>query len=353
MTQIDHTKPYFDNDEIEALKTLIKTRQVNEGEHTNELVNKISGFANAKGGVATSTGTLGIHLGLKALGVESDNDEVIIPDFACRSLCDSVRMAGATPVFCDINLEDYSLNVDSVKLALNKKTKAIIAPHMFGQPTNINKLMELGVSIIEDCAHALSASFKGSPVGSFGNLSVFSFEGSKLVSAGEGGVVLANTNEMLEKLNTLRYGFNGNIAHHYRLSNLVAVVALTQINKLHSMVKRRKYIAKFYQEKLKKLEGNGFFKLPRSDKDQESVYYRFVILCKSNSKNLIKFANERGVLIRNPLTSGCLSDTFKGISFNNNNAKILAQNGVSLPIYPDLTDKEMLKIVCLIESFYK
>jgi len=188
---IPHTKPFFDSMEANALLATINTRLVNEGTLANTLVSSIAEMVHGIGGVPVSTGTLGIHLALKTLGIATTDHEVIIPDFACRSLYDSVRMAGATPVFCDINFEDYSLSIDSVCSQLRQDTRAIILPHMYGCPANMDSFLELGVPIIEDCAHSLGATYNGTPVGSFSSLSVFSFEGSKLIAAGEGGVVLA------------------------------------------------------------------------------------------------------------------------------------------------------------------
>lgn len=349
---IHHTKPTFDFREIDRLKSIISSRNVNEGKESSMLIATIADLIGAKGGVAVSTGTLGLHLALKAIGIETEQNEVIVPDFACRSLFDCVRMAGGTPIFCDINLDDYNLDVNSVKEVLSSNSKAIILPHMYGCPADIDDFLDLGVPLIEDCAHSLGATYKGHHVGCFGSFSVFSFEGSKLISAGEGGVVLANEDCMLDTLRTLRYGLNGHFAYHYRLSDLVSAVALTQLEKLPFMIERRRYIAQFYKENLEQLEREGFFKLPQISPDKENVYYRFVVLCDSESARLIAFANERGVLIRNPLQSGCLSDSFRKFGRDNKNAKILAQNGISLPIYPDLTDDEMWRVVKVIAEFY-
>ena len=349
---IQHTKPFFDFAEIERITTIIRSRNVNEGKESALLTATISNITGMKGGISVSTGTLGLHIALKALGIETEHDEVIIPDFACRSLFDCIKMAGGTPVFCDINLDDYSLDINSVRKALSSNSKAIILPHMYGCPADIDEFLKLGIPVIEDCAHSLGASYREHFVGSFGSFSVFSFEGSKLISAGEGGIVLAKEEHLLNSLMILRHGLNGHFAYHYRLSDLIAAVALTQIEKLNSMIERRRYIAQLYREKLECLERMGFIKLPRNFSDKKSVYYRFVVLCNFESANLIKFSNDRGILIRNPLPSGRLSNTFRDLKLHDNmNAERLAQNGISLPIYPDLTDEEIIKVVGIITSF--
>ncbi len=350
---IPHTKPFFNSMEANALLAVIGTRLVNEGDLARKIVDSIAQIVHGLGGAPTSTGSLGIHLALKTLGIEARDHEVIIPDFACRALYDSVGMAGATPVFCDINLEDYSLSIDSVRLQLRQNTRAIILPHMYGCPANLDSFLELGVPIIEDCAHSLGAAYHGSPVGSFASFSVFSFEGSKLIAAGEGGVVLANSPALLDKLKALRYGFDGNFAYPYRLSDLTAAVALAQLDKLASMIEKRRNIANMYYDKLKDLEQKELLRLPNRFQNRESVYYRFVVLCNESSAGLIDFANRRGVLIRNPLTSGCLSQTYNGFRADNHNAAILANKGASLPVYPDLDESDVAIVANTVHEFFQ
>lgn len=350
---IAHTRPFLDNREANALLAVIESRLVNEGDLAKRLVSAMAQLAGSLGGVPASAGTLALHLALKALGVGTKDDEVIIPDFACRSLYDCVKMAGGNPVFCDINLEDYSLGIASVRPQLRKNTRVIILPHMYGCPASIDDFLGLGIPIIEDCAQTVGSTYRGAPVGSFGALSCFSFEGSKLIAAGEGGVALANDDVLLQRLNTLRYGLDGHFAYQYRLSDLIAALALIQLDKLPFMVKRRRNVATIYRYELKGLEDRGILRLPNPSSERDSVWYRFVVVCDTDSAELINFANQKGTLIRNPLPSGCLSETYGDCPGGNPNARLLATNGASLPIYPDLGDAGIAKVVDVIHSFYK
>jgi perosamine synthetase len=349
---IAHTKPFFDHRELDAAQELIKTRMVNEGDVGRRLASRITELANSLGGVVTSCGTLGLHLALKVLGVKKEDDEVIIPDVACRSLYDCVRLAGGTPIFCDINLDDFSLDIGSVRSRLSRNTRAIILPHMYGCPSDIDSFITLDVPIIEDCAHSLGALYRDLPVGSFGHLSCFSMEGSKLIAAGEGGIVLANREESLTSLNTLRFGLDGHFAYPYRLSDLAASLALVQLDKLPSMIVSRRRIADIYYNGLKILEDKGSLMLPHRFAARKGVYYRFVVLCDVPSSDLIEFANSRGVLIRNPLPSGCLVDTFGNIPVHNPNSRRITVYGASLPIYPDLTADEAARVVDVVHSYF-
>lgn len=349
---IPHTDPSFDCREATALAGRLVSKMVNEGDLARELVAQTAQMAGSLGGVPTSTGTLGLNLALKALDISNPQDEVIIPDFACRCLYDCVKMAGGTPVFCDINLDDYSLDIESARSRLNGQTRAVILPHMYGCPADIGAFLKLDIPLIEDCAHAAGATYKNRPVGSFGALGVFSFEGSKLLAAGEGGAVTANTPQLLETLQNLRYGLNGNFAYHYRLSDLIAAIALPQIYKLPAMRAKRRQIAATYRNELGELERAGLLKLPIFFEDRESSWYRFVILCNTDSAPLIRFVNKHGVLMRNPLPSGILSCSYPHKGSNNGNSRILATNGISLPITPDMTNDEVSRVVDVLHSFY-
>lgn len=350
---IPHTRPFFDHLEANAVREVIESGLVNEGALTAELTNTASRLTNSAGGVPVSTGTLGLHLALKTLGISDRRHEVIIPDFACRCLYDCVKMAGGKPVFCDINLHDYSLSIESVKSRLSTGTRAIILPHMFGCPASVDDFLMLDVPIIEDCTHSLGATYKRRTIGSMGCLSVVSFEGSKLIAAGEGGCVMANSDNSLDHLKALRFGLDGHFSYQYRLSNLVAAVALVQLDKLFSMIKKRQQIANKYYTRLRKLEEQGVMKLPVKFDDRETTQYRFVAICEESSENLIAFANAKGVLLRNPLPSGILSSTYRTYSAVNPNSKLLAERGVSLPIYPELTDDDVSIISDCIYTFFK
>lgn len=349
---IPHTKPSFDQQEIDAMVQVLSSRMVNEGEQAADVVARLSRLTGSFGGVPVSTGTLGLHLALKTLGISGPEDKVIIPDYACRCLYDCVRMAGGTPVFADINLDDYSLDIDSARARVSGNTRAVILPHMYGCPADIDAFLTLGIPVVEDCAHSAGATYRGRPVGSSGDLAVFSFEGSKMLAAGEGGAVTAKGPQILERLQDLRYGLNGHFGHHYRLSDLVAAVALVQLDKLPAMLARRHHIAGVYRSELAGLEQAGHLRLPTVFADRQSGWYRFVVLCGSESAALIRHANEQGVLMRNPLPSGVLSDTYPHDRGSNENARTLAANGASLPITPDMTDHDVMNVLKAVHSFY-
>ncbi len=337
MQIIQHTKPYIDDDEINAVINLLKTRLVNDGTAGTEVVNKIADKTGCQGGVAVSTGTLGIHLALKALGVKKENDEVIIPDYACRCLYDAVVTAGGKPVCCDINLNDYSLDNKYAESLITKNTRAIILPHMWGCPADIDEFLKLDVPVIEDCAHTLGVLYKGQQVGSFGDYSVFSFEGSKFIVGGEGGCVLSRYKENIKLIQELKASF------HYRLSDIISSIVLVQLDKLNKIIEKRRYLAGIYNKGLEDFEKAGKVKLPETFEERESVFYRFVVKLDCESENIIEKANLNNIYIRNPLSSG----PFTG----KQNSNELFKKAISLPIYPDLQAAEAERVVEFLHKY--
>lgn len=351
MKIIPHTKPTLGSEEAEAAKHIIMSGLINDGAQGELLCYELSAMCNTAGGVTASTGTHALILALRSIGIKSSNDEVIIPDFSCRAIYDAVRMAGALPVFCDIGKE-YTLLPESVKRAVGKNTKAVILTHMFGQPSDFFALNDLGIPIIEDCAHSPGAEVDGKKVGGLGRFSIFSLEGSKFISAGEGGVVLAKSKNDLKTLKEKK--MHGEVASQSRLSDIISSVGIIQLKKLSGFIERRRVIANYYYENLRKLEELGSLILPPKIKNRESIFYRFVILVSPLERNnLIEFAEKSGIFIRHPIRSGCLSAYLLGKKkYQKGFSEEIDKRIASLPIYPLLTDVQSRKVVNVVLSFF-
>lgn len=171
---IPHSRPLITDSDIRAVTETLKSGQLSQGAEVKKFEKSLAEFIGKKRGAATSSGTAALHLALLALDVK-EKDEVIIPSFVCTAVLNAVNYTGATPVIVDVEPLTFNISGDAVKKALTSKTKALVVPHLFGCPAEMDKLSEMGIPIIEDCAQAVGATFKGQNVGSFGLLSVFSF----------------------------------------------------------------------------------------------------------------------------------------------------------------------------------
>lgn len=213
--------------------------------------------------ILCSSGTAALHIGLHALGI-GPGDEVIVPDVSFISTVNSVLYRGATPVICDIGDPEYELSIDPDKVAelINPNTRAIIVAHLFGGHGNIEKLLDIadvyGVDIIEDAAQSVGCSINGEALGTFGKFGIYSFNGNKIITAGGGGVLITSDGDIGQRVRNLlnqAKDFGNPFSHiemgyNYRMSNIHAAIGYTQLKKLESFIKKKKFIYETYKKKL-------------------------------------------------------------------------------------------------------
>jgi len=259
------TKPYWGVEEehvvVKALKT---TNGAGDGLYTKKIIEQFQKLLKIRHVFPVTSCTHGLELAVIALGVKP-GDEVIIPSFTMSSTANCVLTAGATPVFADIDPRTYCIDPADIKRCITKKTKGIIVVHYAGMPCDMEAIDKLAKKhnlwIIEDAAHAIGASYKGKPLGTFGDVGVFSFHGTKNVSCGEGGVVVTNRDDLVPYIDT--YRTNGTNRHaflrgevdkytwvskgtSYFLSDLLAAIISVQLPKIPFINAKREAIAKAY-----------------------------------------------------------------------------------------------------------
>lgn len=342
---IEHSRPTIGIEERRAVVGVLKSKYLAEGEVVNKFEEEFSNYIGGKGGIATSTGTLALHLALLSLGTER-GDEVIAPSYTCRSVLNAILYSGAKPVLCDVNKEDYNISFDEVKKKINKRTKAIIIPYMFGCPVEVDRFKDLGAYIIEDCAHSIGAEIKGKRVGSFGDLSIFSFEGTKYIVTGEGGMVVANSTSLLKKLKRLKEpnSVDYKIKYTYRMANLQAAIGRVQLTKLNYFIKRRRMIARIYTKSFSNLD----IELPKESPRGSHIFHRYMIKIRSDINDFMKRCYKKGVKVKQPVKPFSLHQYLKLSKRDFPNTEYIMKSAVSIPIYPSLTDKEIKLIITII-----
>ena len=220
------------------------------------------GFADSCGvryGLACANGTVAIHLALLALGV-GPGDEVIVPSLTYIATANAVTYCGATPVFSDCDLNTWNASADTMRPLITERTKGIIVVPLYGNPVDMDPVTALarehGLFIIEDAAEAHGAEYKGNRSGSFGDIATFSFYGNKLMTTGEGGMVLTDDHELMAKMRLLRgqgmdparrYWFPV-VGYNYRLTNLQCAVGTAQLERLPEFLTTRRWLARHYAE---------------------------------------------------------------------------------------------------------
>jgi dTDP-4-amino-4,6-dideoxygalactose transaminase len=261
--------PYYDTKEEQALKEVLESRVWwrTPGTRTLEFEGAFARFHGARHGIAVTNGTAALEVTMAALGIASGH-EVILPDFTFVATASAVLFANALPVLVDVDPETYCINPDLVEAAITTRTKAIVAVHMGGHPADLDRLKQIAsdkqLLLIEDSAHAHASEWRGQRVGTFGVAGTFSFQSSKLITAGEGGIIISNDDKFEVQARSVHdcgrmpgewfyshyiYGSN------YRLSEWQGAILNVQLSRLDKQTQRRHQNARLLDQLLGEIPG--------------------------------------------------------------------------------------------------
>lgn len=231
--------------------------------------------------VSTQSGTEAIHIALRELEI-GKNDEVIVPALTFIATANPIIYVGARPIFVDVDIKTWNIDPNEIEKNITKKTKAIIPVHFYGNPCNMDEIMNIAekhnLFVIEDAAESLGAKYKNKHVGTFGDLGCFSFNGNKVVTTGGGGMVAGEDKERLGHIKFLvnqardesKGFYHSEIGFNYRMTNIEAAMGIAQMERLNDFLNKKKMFNALYREKLKDLEFTCF---QEQLKDAESSYW--------------------------------------------------------------------------------
>ena len=366
-------KIFTDGDDNKAVnKVLQRGMDWAIGHEIAEFEKKIANYIGTKYCVAFNSGTSAGHAALLAININSG--EVIVPSFTFISTANWPLMVNAKPKFVDIEEENFGLSPERVKVEITKNTKAIIPIHYGGLPCKIVEINRIArnkkITLIEDCAESFGAKIKGVSVGTFGQMSIFSFAPNKILTTGEGGVICTDSRKIFEKLQLIRsHGRKVNenyfktsqlpnyisIGYNWRMSSMTAALGLSQFDKLDRIIQLRRRHARFYVLKLKKIKE---VTLSDEPKDHLHVYQLFTIQLKNNliRNELQKFLADRGIMTKIFFEPIHLSNFYKKSGFGKKSLPItekISQTILSLPIFPGLKSEEIRYICDSIQEFFQ
>ena len=366
-------KIFTDRDDNKAVnKVLQRGMDWAIGHEIAEFEKKIANYIGTKYCVAFNSGTSAGHAALLAININSG--EVIVPSFTFISTANWPLMVNAKPKFVDIEEENFGLSPERVKVEITKNTKAIIPIHYGGLPCKIVEINRIArnkkITLIEDCAESFGAKIKGVSVGTFGQMSIFSFAPNKILTTGEGGAICTDSRKIFEKLQLIRsHGRKVNenyfktsqlsdyisIGYNWRMSSITAALGLSQFDKLDRIIQLRRQHARFYVSKLKKIKE---IKLLDEPKDHLHVYQLFTIQLKNNliRNELQKFLASRGIMTKIFFEPIHLSNFYKKSGFGKKslpNTEKISQTVLSLPIFPGLKSEEIRYICDSIKEFFQ
>ncbi len=341
---IRHSRPTIAAEDIAAVGTVLETGQLAQGEHVRQFEDAMAAYLGRRGAVATNSGTSALHLALLALGV-GPGDEVLMPSYTCVAVTNAVRYVGATPALADIDPHTYNLDAGDARRRLTAATRAVIVPHMFGLPADMDPLTEWGIPVIEDCAQTLGATYRGRRVGGFGTVSICSFYATKLLTTGEGGMLLSDSDTLVRRARDLRdYDdrADATLRYNYKMTDFQAALGVSQLGRLPQFLARREALAARYEAALRGLPVG----LPAQPSDRTRIFYRYVVSvwnAPETSARLLARGVECKSPVGRPLHEYLGADGFR-------HTETAARTALSLPLYPLLSDDESDTVVRALEA---
>jgi dTDP-4-amino-4,6-dideoxygalactose transaminase len=345
---IRHSRPWIGEEEVAAVTAVLRVGELATGQKVRRFEEEIAERVGQRYGVATSSGTAALHLALLGLGV-GQGHEVVLPSYACTAILNAVHHAGATPVLCDVDEETGNLDPDDARRRFTGRTRAVIVVHLFGHPADLDWVQSSDVPVIEDCAQALGAGWRGRPVGSVGAVSVFSFYATKVISTGEGGMVCCSSPAVAERVRELRDYDNPQsyrVRYNYKMSDLQAGLGLAQLARLPAALARRRALAERYD--------NAFADLdvlpPAAREGCEPIAYRYVVRTNELARALPEYAS-RSVECKRPVFRP-LHHYLNGKAPSLPHTDLVYAQAISLPLYPALADTEADRLIAVTRDIF-
>lgn len=345
-----------------AIESVIRRAAFILGEEVHEFEEKFAHYCDVQYCVGVASGTEALHLALRAVGV-GPGDEVITAGNSFVATTYAISHAGATPVLVDVNEDDHNINVDLIERAITTRTKAIIPVHLYGQPAEMDAIRELadahGLKIVEDACQAHGAEYKGRRTGSFSDAGCFSFyPGKNLGAYGDGGAVVTNDPEVAEHLRLLRnYGqkqknVHSQLAFNSRLDTIQAAVLMVKLPYLDDWNNQRRNAAEWYNQHLADTD----LVLPVEHDHCRHVYHLYVVKHPQRDA-LMQHLNEElvqcGIHYPNPLhlAQPYADSMIRSIPRDLPVCSSVAGQIFSLPMYPGLTEQQVIQVAESIKSF--
>ncbi|MGI8584341.1 MAG: DegT/DnrJ/EryC1/StrS family aminotransferase [Chitinophagaceae bacterium] len=348
------------NEKLYVNECLDSTWISSKGKFINQFEEAFSKFIGIKHAASVSNGTVALHLALVALGI-GQGDEVIVPTLTYIAAVNAIAYTGAIPVFVDSLPDTWQMDPEDVERKITSRTRAVMAVHLYGHSCNMEALKKIcnqqRLFLIEDCAEAIGSLYKGQHVGTFGDISTFSFFGNKTITTGEGGMVTTNDETLHDRavhfkgqgLAKHRQYWHDVIGYNYRMTNICAALGLAQLEQVNKFISRKIEIANIYKEALAKSPVS----FHQEHTDVKHSYWMCSLLTPEASQrdllrdHLAALGIETRPLFYPAHTMPMYSQKFQKHSI----AEDIGWRGINIPSYPGLADEDVMNIVQAILSF--
>ena len=384
MKIIPYGKQSIDNSDIAEVVKVLKTDWITQGPKIDEFENALAKYCGSKYAVCVSSGTAALHLACVAANFKK-GDEAITSPITFLATANSIVYTGARPVFADIDYDTINIEPIQIKKKLTKKTKAILPVHFAGLPCDMPEISKIAkknkLTVIEDAAHALGAAYKYKgkwyKIGSckHSDMTAFSFHPVKHITTGEGGAITTNSKKIYEKVKALRshgtYKTEGmmkkngpwhyemrDLGFNYRITDFQCALGVSQMKKLRGFLKERRSIAKVYDKSFG--DEAGIF-IPGKSGDKREAYHLYVLKIdfpqfNINRKEFFKEMRTLGIFCQVHYIPAYLQPYYRGLGYRKGlcpNAEKVYAEEISIPLYPTMEDKDVLRVVKSINKVLK
>lgn len=337
-----------------AIQEVLRSGQFIMGPNVRALEQEIAAYLNVKHAIAVNSGTDALVIGLRAAGI-GQGDEVITTPFTFFATAEAISHVGATPVFADVDERTYNIDPVEIEKHITRRTKAILPVHLYGLPCRMDAIMDLGntygLKVIEDCAQAFGASFKGKKVGAIGDVGCFSFFPTKNLGAyGDGGMIVTNNDEiadlarMLRSHGSRRKYYNEMIGYNSRLDEIQATVLRVKLPHIDKWNEARRQVAHRYSDLLSEVDQ---VLVPFEAENAYHVYHQYTIRVSSVIRDSLRqklLDKGVGTMVYYPMPIHNLP-VYRPNEGNYSNSSKLSQEVLSLPIWPSINVSQQLEVV--------
>jgi dTDP-4-amino-4,6-dideoxygalactose transaminase len=363
-------RPWLGDGELAAVTAVLESGWIAQGPKVREFEQRLAAIVGAAEGVALSSCTAGLHLALHLLGV-GPGDEVVVPSLSFIATANTVLEAGARPIFADVDEVTQNLTPKTIESALTGRTRAVVVVHQAGVPAAMGPIHDLcdplGIAVVEDAACALGSTLEGAPVGADTDLAVFSFHPRKIITTGEGGMIVTRNPEWAARLRRLREhgmsrsAFDRHAAagpeleayvepgFNYRMTDLQAAIGVVQLERLDEIVEERRARAHRYQVELLSVPGLQVVDDPAHG---TSNFQSFWIVLPDDfpvSRDaLLGLLDEAGISGRRGIMAAHLEPAYAGGSVSLPVTERLTSRSLILPLFHGITDLEQDQVVAVI-----
>jgi perosamine synthetase len=356
-------KPIIGQEEINAVEEVLKSGMLAQGEAVKRFEDEFAAYLGVENAIAVSNGTVALDMAIKALGLEPGS-EIITPAFTFIATANCALYQGLRPVFADVDGRTFNIDPDDLQKRITSRTRAVIGVHLYGQPFPVSAVQEIcedkNIALVEDCAQAHGAEWKGKKVGSFGT-GCFSFYPTKNMTTGEGGMITTDDDALAARLSLLRsHGDSGKYNHialgyNYRMMNLQGALGLVQLRHLEEFTAKRIANAGYLNDHIR-IRG---ISTPFCQDSVRHVYHQYVVRVEdefpASREKLMEYLRSRGVGSAVHYPKAVYQQPFyRDMGYTNVSCPVaedVSRRVLSLPVHPSLTVDDLEYIAKTMNSF--